>query len=295
MIRQLGLPACMAVLTVGGVAHAAQAEGFIEVEPGVELYYEEAGEGPPMVFVPGWTFTTEVFAAQLEHFGKSHRVVTFDPRSHGRSTITLEGNDYVTQAADLGAVIDDLGLRDLVLVGWSFGCLATYGYVREAGTDNLKAHVCIDLSPKPLSVDPNDWVEGPLDDIAGAYHLLRTPAGQREFVAWYADNVMVERELGDADMFWIVDQSAKSPPWVAAALFASGMFSNHMAEAELLDQTVPSLNVVAEHWADTAVPFLEKHFPNTKVAVLGGHMMFWEHPDEFNAILNDFLASGDGG
>jgi pimeloyl-ACP methyl ester carboxylesterase len=52
-----------------------------------------------------------------------------------------------------------------------------------------------------------------------------------------------------------------------------------------------SLNIVAEHWAETAVPFLKKNFPNTKTAVLGGHMMFWEHPEKFNAILSDFIKS----
>ncbi len=102
---------------------------------------------------------------------------------------------------------------------------------------------------------------------------------------------MVQRDLTKEEMFWIVDQSAKSPPWVAAALFASGMFSNHMAEAKLLDESLPALDIVAEHWADTAVPFLKKNFPNTKTAVLGGHMMFWEHPEKFNSILTEFIKS----
>lgn len=102
---------------------------------------------------------------------------------------------------------------------------------------------------------------------------------------------MIQRKLTKAELFWIVDQSAKSPPWVAAALFASGMFSNHMAEAELLDKTLPSMTIVAEHWKNTAVPFLKKNFPNTKVEVLGGHMMFWEHAEKFNQILSDFIAS----
>ncbi|MFH1883115.1 MAG: alpha/beta hydrolase [Planctomycetota bacterium] len=281
------------ILTIAtiGFSPLAQAGEFIVVEPGVEIYYEEKGEGPPILFVPGWTFTTEVFGHQLEQMSTSHRVVVIDPRSQGRSTVTLEGNDYITHAADLAKVIESLDLRDLVLVGWSFGCLTTYGYVKDKGTDRLKAHVCIDLSPKPLSVQQGDWVEGPLDEIAAGYHYLRTPAGQREFVAGYADQVMVQRDITKAEMFWIVDQSAKSPPWIAAALFASGMFSNHMAEAKLLDESLPALNIVAEHWADTAVPFLKKHFPNTKTAVLGGHMMFWEHPEKFNAILNDFIKS----
>lgn len=269
-----------------------QPGNYIEVEPGVEIYYEDKGTGMPIVFVPGWTFTTEVFVHQMEHFSKTHRVVLIDPRSQGRSSITLHGNDYATHAADLAKIIKALDLRDIVLVGWSFGCLEGWGYVKQEGTKALRAMVCIDLSPKPLSVNPEDWVEGPLDEIAGAYNTyLTSRKGQREFVAAYADEIMVQRELSQAEMSWIVEQSLKTPPCIAAALFASGMFANHMAEAKLVDESLPCLSVVAEHWADTAVAFLQKHFPKTKTAVLGGHMMFWEHAEKFNRILDDFIAS----
>ncbi len=267
------------------------AGGYIEVEPDVDIYYEEKGQGPTIVIVPGFTFTTEVFEHQLDGLSKSYRVVVIDPRSQGRSTVTVSGNDYITHADDLAKVIKKLDLKDITLVGWSFGCLTTWGYIRQEGLDNLKRHVCIDLSPKPLSVNPDDWVEGPLDEIAAGYHMLRTPKGQRDFVAWYADEVMVQRDLTPEEMTWIVEQSAMSPPFVAAALFASGMFSNYMAEAKLLDEKRPSLMIVSEHWADTAKAFLGKHFPKTKVEVLGGHMMFWEHPDKFNKIIEDFITS----
>jgi hypothetical protein len=76
----------------------AQAGEFIELEPGVEIYYEQKGDGPTILFVPGWTFTTEVFVNQLDKLSASYRVVVIDPRSHGRSTVTLEGNDYITPA-----------------------------------------------------------------------------------------------------------------------------------------------------------------------------------------------------
>lgn len=124
-----------------------QPGNYIEVEPGVEIYYEEKGTGTPIVFVPGWTFTTEVFVHQIEHFSKTHRVIAIDPRSQGRSSITLHGNDYTTHAADLAKIIKALDLQDVVLVGWSFGCLETWGYVKQEGTKALQAMVCIDLSP----------------------------------------------------------------------------------------------------------------------------------------------------
>jgi len=265
---------------------------YMEVEPGVELYYEDRGQGTPVIFIPGWTFTTELFAHQMDHFSKTHRAITLDPRSHGRSTTTHHGNNYTTHGTDLAKFIDALELKNVVLAGWSFGCLTLWEYVRQQGLDNVKGAVCVDLSPKPLSVHDGDWVEGPLDEIGGAYNAyLASPRGQRDFVEYYATEVMVQRELQPHELFWIIEQSLKTPTPIAANLFASGMFSDYMAEAGLLDESVPTFSIVAEHWAETAVSFMNKHFPKTKTAVLGGHMMFWEHAPSFNQLLDEFLAA----
>jgi len=262
---------------------------YIEVDPGVEIYYEEKGSGQSVVFVPGWTFTTEMFRHQLDDLSRIYRVVVIDPRSQGRSTVSTMGNDYATHADDLAKVINALGLRDVVLVGWSFGALTTWCYVGAYGINNVKCHICIDMSPLPLSINSDDWTEGSLDEIAKVFPMIRTTKGQREFVSGYTSDVMVKRKLDPVELTWIVEQSAKTPPWVATLLFASGVFSNHMKAAKLLDEKRPSLIVIAEHWADTARKFIYKHFPNTRTAVLGGHMMFWEYPEKFNEILTDFL------
>lgn len=264
----------------------------IEVDPGVELYYEEKGEGDPIIFIPGWTFTTEVFDNQLEYFSKNYRAIAYDPRSHGRSTVTMHGNDYATHGADLAKLINGLGLENVTLVGWSFGALNMWAYVRQEGIDKLKSVVTVDLSPKPLSVDDTDWVEGPLDEIGGAHNaFLQSPGGQRDFVTGYATEVMVQRELSDAELAWIVGQSLKTPYYIAALNFASGMFSDYLEEAHLLDSSdVKTMTFVAEHWSDTATAFMKKHCPNSPVQTLGGHLMFWEHPEKFNALLEEFLS-----
>lgn len=262
-----------------------------EVEPGVEIYYETRGEGPPLLFIPGWTFTTEVFTHQQAHFSEDYQVVTYDHRSVGRSTVTPHGNNYVTHGADLAKLIDMLALKDIVLIGWSFGCLDAWSYIKQEGLDKVKAMVAIDLSPTPLSTQEGDWVEGPLEEIRVFYNeFLQSPQGYRDFVTAYITEVMIQRELSDQELFWLVDQAQKTPYWIAAALFASGAFTDHMAEAKLVDESIPSAYVIAEHWAETAEPFVRAHLPNTATHVLGGHMMFWEHPDRFNAILEDFLA-----
>jgi non-heme chloroperoxidase len=265
---------------------------YVEVAPGVELYYESRGSGRPIIFIPGWTFTTEMFSRQLDHFSQNYQAIAIDPRSQGRSTKTLNGNDYLTHGADLAKFIQALDLKDVILVGWSFGCLQSWAYVRHAGLDNLKAVVSVDLSPKPLSTEPTDWVEGPLDEIAGAYNTyLTSPQGQRDFVSYYATEVMVQRPLSEQELFWILDQSQKTPCHTAAALFAAGMFCNFLDEARLIAENRPTLNIVAEHWADTARAFLNQHTPQARTESLGGHMMFWEHADQFNALLEEFLKS----
>ena len=54
---------------------------YVPVGDGIDLYVEETGEGRPLVFIPGWTMTTEVFAKQVAHFSKAYRFVRFTQRS----------------------------------------------------------------------------------------------------------------------------------------------------------------------------------------------------------------------
>lgn len=266
---------------------------YVEVDPGIELFVQDVGSGEPIVFIPGFTFTTEVFSKQVEYFSKSNRVIVIDPRSHGRSTITLQGNDYVTHGTDLGKVLKKLNVKNVTLVGWSFGCLTVWEYIKQFGFDHIKSVVMVDMPPKSLSLSSEDWKEGNLDDIAGIYNTyLRSQQGHREFITNYITQVMVQRELKEAELTWLVEQSLKTPYYIAGNLFASGMFSDYRNEAKLADGKVPVLTVVAEHWANTAKAFTNKLSPNSRIETLGGHMMFWEHSERFNKIVQNFIREG---
>ncbi|TYR72801.1 alpha/beta hydrolase [Rossellomorea vietnamensis] len=264
---------------------------YIEVEPGIELFVQDTGSGDPIVLIPGFTFTREVFSEQVKHFSKTHRTIVIDPRSHGRSTMTVHGNDYVTHGTDLQKVLKQLGVKNATLAGWSFGCLTVWEYIRQFGTEGIKSLVLIDMPPKSLSLQQDqEWVEGPLDDMAAAYtNYLRNPKGQRDFISAYAKGVMVQRNLKEEELEWIVEQSLKTPYYIAANLFSSGLFSDYRVEAASSSETLPTLYVVAEHWAETATTYLSKLTPKASVEVLGGHLMFWEHSEKFNDIIERFL------
>ena len=266
---------------------------FFETEPGVELYYEVRGEGSPLVFVPGWTFTTEVFDHQIAHFSKSHQVVSFDPRSQGRSTVTLQGNDYATQSADCCKLMDHLDLKDPVLIGWSYGCLTLWGAVRLRGTRPFRGLVFIDMPPAPVADRDAEWTEMSVVEAADFYQTLTSSEGHRESVTLYAQEEMVQRELSIRELGWIVAQSTRSPAWIAAAYAAAGMFSDYQCEAQEADRTLRTLFVVAESAADSARAYLKAHLPNAQAVFFGGHMMFWEYPEKFNSTLDEYLRELD--
>lgn len=78
-----------------------------------------------MVFIPGLTFSGEIFKNQLEYFSSEYRVIAIDPRGQGYSAKTVDGNDYLTHGRDVAGLIDALGLEDIVLIGWSTPLLRT--------------------------------------------------------------------------------------------------------------------------------------------------------------------------
>ena len=153
---------------------------YVTVAPGVELHILEKGEGKPLVFIPGLTFSGEIFKNQLEYFSSEYRVIAIDPRGQGYSAKTVDGNDYLTHGRDVAGLIDALGLKDIVLIGWSTGNLDTWSYVQQFGKDKLRGVVTIDMSPLPLSPDPKWWTEGTIEELSQvATQVLTSSQGCR--------------------------------------------------------------------------------------------------------------------
>jgi pimeloyl-ACP methyl ester carboxylesterase len=89
---------------------------------GVPIHYEVHGSGPAaLVFVHGWCCNRGYWAEQIEHFAPDHTVVTIDLAGHGESG---RGRAEWTMQAfgqDVAAVVRQLGLRRVVLIGHSMG------------------------------------------------------------------------------------------------------------------------------------------------------------------------------
>ena len=82
----------------------------------VELYYEDFGEGRPVILIHGWPVTHAMWETQVEALvSQGNRVITYDRRGFGDSTKTSGGHDYVTFASDLNELINALGLTEVTL------------------------------------------------------------------------------------------------------------------------------------------------------------------------------------
>jgi non-heme chloroperoxidase len=89
---------------------------------GVRLHYVEAGTGPDLLLVSGWTLTAELWRHQIEEFSRTHHVVAYDHRGHGQSDHPLYGYRMARLAADAHQVIEALGLSGITMVAHSMGC-----------------------------------------------------------------------------------------------------------------------------------------------------------------------------
>src|SRR5580698_11091822 len=111
--------------------------GFFTTSDGIRIHYLEAGSGRPIVFVPGWTMPAWIWEKQIAEFSKKYRVIAVDPRSQGESEKTPNGHLPEARARDYKELVDQLGLKQPVLVGWSMACGELMKYVEKNGTDNI--------------------------------------------------------------------------------------------------------------------------------------------------------------
>jgi pimeloyl-ACP methyl ester carboxylesterase len=92
---------------------------------GTTLYYEEHGDGAPLILIHGGLASSAQWAPIVPELMDIFRVITPDSRGHGRSTNPAAELSYVRIADDIAALIAALGLRRPVVGGWSDGGQAT--------------------------------------------------------------------------------------------------------------------------------------------------------------------------
>ncbi len=97
---------------------------------GLRFHTEALGSGPPVAMLHGllvgnlalWYFTAAPALA------RSHRVLLYDLRGHGRTDRSLDGYDLATMTRDLACLLEGFDARPVSLVGHSYGALIALSY-----------------------------------------------------------------------------------------------------------------------------------------------------------------------
>ena len=266
---------------------------YVQVTSELTIHYETSGHGDiAIVFIPGWTMTTEAFVHQLNHFEGSDRfrAIAYDPRGQGYSSKTVEGHTYPQHGRDLAALLEALELEKVILAGWSYGVTEQLAYLNQFGTDKIVGMIMIDTGPDVAGASYDEWVWY-LDDDSNGYSRWFTEGTMEdrqtvitEFAKW-----MLEDPSPD-NVAWVADMSNLTSGTVASVLNATGFYLDYSADLVALEGGMPLLYVVREDWQVPAEAWIKANTPSAQAAYLGKHLMFWERPDEFNEILDTYLA-----
>ncbi len=115
---------------MSGIARAE----YIEVEPNVRLHVTDAGEGRPIVLIPGWPLSDEMYEYQYNDLiNNNFRVIGITLRGFGKSDKPYGAYDYGVLALDIRRVLNKLDIKGAVLGGFSMGGAIA---IRCASEDN---------------------------------------------------------------------------------------------------------------------------------------------------------------
>jgi len=123
----------------------------------LSLHYVDYGTGKPVILIHGWPLSHEMWEYQISDLVNSgYRVIAYDRRGFGKSCKPWSGYDYDSLTEDLKFVIDELGLENITLVGFSMGGGEVVRYFSKYGGKNVSKAVLISaVTPYLLKTDDN--------------------------------------------------------------------------------------------------------------------------------------------
>jgi pimeloyl-ACP methyl ester carboxylesterase len=285
-----------ATAAANGTGAAAAPTRFVEVA-GRKLAYRSVGKGKPIVLAHRFRGVLDLwdplFIDALAAQG--FQVITFDHSGFGQSTGEKSYNPaaLVKDAKDL---IDGLGLRDVMIGGWSFGGIVAQIYVAMFGASVSHA-VLISTTPPGKLVKPGEQLfydlaaQGPatLEQYTSMFFEPKDAgsraASQRSFERIFARK---NDRSPDVPVEWALSQVPHSPP--------NPMFPSEEVLQALKNTNVPMLHLAGDH--DLSVPVenwyaLSGQLPTMSLITYprAGHAAIFQYPEMAAAQIAAFITN----
>lgn len=253
---------------------------------GIELHYRDEGRGRPVVLIHGLGNTLSSWEGVARSLRTTYRVVRFDLRGSGGSSVPLGPYTPESWIADLRDLLDELDIDKAHLVGHSLGSLIATRFASEH-TGRVRSLGLIGTGPgtpeaeKPdqrdiaASIERNGMAERAATEVETSFSA-HTRETRPELLGLYRELLL-----------------ANDPEGYAATM--RGMLAFDLREV-LDDVQAPAVLVVGEHDAVTpplASFIVADGLTESSVVVLPdvGHMVPLAAPKRLAEELHDFLAN----
>ena len=287
------------VLVAGITANAAAVradsaskvgERKVDVGEGVSLRVIEAGPagpGPTLVFIPGWSTGADIGREQIDRFASTYRVIAFDPRSEGQSTITTNGDTPEIRAQDLHKLLEVLGARHPVLIGWSQGVQDLAAYIERYGTHDLAGLVLVDAA---ISDGADGMAARPQETAAQFKMFAVYQAHQEEYLRGMMQAIISKPQPPGA-IDRLVATGLKTPPTIGVAMLVADLFGvNRTAALKKID--CPTLIIASAKSDELARQQAgASQIPHARLEKIenAAHAVFLDQPVRFHELLEKFV------
>ncbi|SDR66026.1 alpha/beta hydrolase [Gramella sp. MAR_2010_147] len=262
----------------------------------INLYYEDYGEGKPVILIHGWPLSHRMWEYQINEVVEAgFRCIAYDRRGFGDSDKPWTNYDYDSLAKDLNDIITRLDLSEVSIVGFSMGGGEVARYIGNYGTSKLsKAGLISAVPPFMLKTDNNpDGLEKEVFEGFKKEIKKDRPAFLKGFGKQFVNFDKVGDRISEemADYYWSIACNA-SPNATLECIDSFGLtdFRDDLKKIDVptlvvhgdADQIVP-IEISGKKSAD-AISKSEYH-----VIEEAPHGLVLTHTAEFNKILIDFL------
>jgi non-heme chloroperoxidase len=287
-------------------SHAAGTKsGFVKTDDGVKIHYLEAGAEktvqqlqisqkpmgemdanfvklPTILFVPGWTMPAWIWQKQIDYFAKHYRVVAMDPRSQGDSTMTSEGLYPAARARDIKAVVDQLHLAPVVLVGWSMAVTEVAAYVDQFGTRGIAGLVF---------VDDNFGGLAPGEGQADLLFIGQILADRQKNTEAFVHNLCFKKPQPPEYLDRVMAACLHTPTSDAVALLVGKYAADYRPAAAKMDKPTLFCYADSPYMSAAAQAQIQQSVKGSRLEVFrgAGHALFVDNADQFNSVLGNFL------
>jgi non-heme chloroperoxidase len=264
----------------------------------IRIYYEDHGQGAPVVLVHGYLLDGHSWEKQeTALLAAGHRVITYDRRGFGASSRPSVGYDYDTLTADLATLLDQLDLREVVLAGF---CAGTGEVIRYLGTyGHRRVRAAVLLAPVPPFLPRAGDSPGEVDRSAVSEFIGQIGADRPAATKAFLDrsyNIDLLGGVRVSDQAW---QNSFHVAIGASAAAVSGCAAAWLEDfrGDLARIIVPVLVVQGGLDRITPPEVTGNRLPGllrgARYVVIpdGPHAIIWTHANEVNQALLGFIGA----